>query len=246
MILSRITKHLKQQHWTAVLLDFVIVVLGVFIGIQVSNWNAARLRAAQQHVYLERLRTDFEGIRDRIKEHFAIYNNAVEGGDYILTIVRADEADFRKMKIDGAKISRGFSGLNSPRIPPPAPATYDEMVSEGALSDIRNLELRDKLAGYARLQGVVQEVAHVVNDHFVRQSPILNRYFITHAVVDPRALSGIHDDVVSYDIEGMRGDRDFAIAVTLLRDNALNSLEQRKIQMREIDEILSLLDKELG
>ena len=39
MLLRRITQHVKAQNWTAVALDFVIVVVGVFIGIQVANWN---------------------------------------------------------------------------------------------------------------------------------------------------------------------------------------------------------------
>jgi len=42
MILRRFIEHVKEQNWTAIFLDFVIVVSGVFIGIQVSNWNAAR------------------------------------------------------------------------------------------------------------------------------------------------------------------------------------------------------------
>ena len=42
MILRRITQHLKQQHWTGVFIELVIVILGVFIGLQVSNWNQAR------------------------------------------------------------------------------------------------------------------------------------------------------------------------------------------------------------
>ena len=50
MILSRVIKHVKEQHWTAVFLDFVIVVVGVFIGLQVNNWNQARI----QRVALDR------------------------------------------------------------------------------------------------------------------------------------------------------------------------------------------------
>ena len=42
MLLRRITQHVKDQNWFAVLIDFAIVVFGVFIGIQVANWNAAR------------------------------------------------------------------------------------------------------------------------------------------------------------------------------------------------------------
>jgi len=43
MILRRITKHLETQNWFAVVLDLLIVVLGVFLGIQIGNWNEDRL-----------------------------------------------------------------------------------------------------------------------------------------------------------------------------------------------------------
>ena len=42
MILSRTIEHLKQQHWTGVFIELVIVILGVFIGLQVQDWNQAR------------------------------------------------------------------------------------------------------------------------------------------------------------------------------------------------------------
>ena len=42
MLLRRISKHVKDQNWFAVLIDFAIVVVGVFIGLQVANWNEAR------------------------------------------------------------------------------------------------------------------------------------------------------------------------------------------------------------
>jgi hypothetical protein len=43
MILRRLTTNLRAQNWTAIAIEFVIVVLGVFIGTQVSNWNQARV-----------------------------------------------------------------------------------------------------------------------------------------------------------------------------------------------------------
>lgn len=42
MILRSLTQHVRDQNWFAVALDFFIVVFGVFIGLQVNNWNAAR------------------------------------------------------------------------------------------------------------------------------------------------------------------------------------------------------------
>ena len=42
MILRRLTKHVKDQNWFAVALDFVIVVAGILIAFQITNWSAAR------------------------------------------------------------------------------------------------------------------------------------------------------------------------------------------------------------
>ena len=42
MILRRITANFRRQDWMAVVIELVIVILGVFIGIQVSNWNQAQ------------------------------------------------------------------------------------------------------------------------------------------------------------------------------------------------------------
>ena len=39
MFLRRITQYVKTQNWFAIFLDFIIVVFGVFIGIQIANWN---------------------------------------------------------------------------------------------------------------------------------------------------------------------------------------------------------------
>jgi hypothetical protein len=60
MLLRRITEHVKTQNWTAVVIDFVIVVVGVFIGIQVSNWNEGRVARAHETELLIALRDELE------------------------------------------------------------------------------------------------------------------------------------------------------------------------------------------
>ena len=58
MLLCRITEHVQDQNWFAVLIDFFIVVIGVYVGIQVSNWNEERRDAARAGEYLARLHAD--------------------------------------------------------------------------------------------------------------------------------------------------------------------------------------------
>ncbi|HNS87253.1 MAG TPA: hypothetical protein PKH09_10145 [Parvularculaceae bacterium] len=58
MILRRVIEHVKAQNWTAAALDFVIVVMGVFIGLQVANWNAARRDAREAREYIDRIQEE--------------------------------------------------------------------------------------------------------------------------------------------------------------------------------------------
>jgi hypothetical protein len=58
MILRRIAQHMKQQHWTGVFIELLIVILGVFIGLQVDNWNQARVERGAEITYLSALSQD--------------------------------------------------------------------------------------------------------------------------------------------------------------------------------------------
>lgn len=84
MLLRRITEHVKAQNWTAVALDFVIVVVGVFIGIQVSNWNAARADNVRIERRLENLAED---LRADIIEVDYIANTAAWRSSAIVTVL---------------------------------------------------------------------------------------------------------------------------------------------------------------
>ena len=55
MILRRVMEHLRKQEWTAIGIDFVIVVVGVLVATEVSNWNATRLLRQQGAEFSERL-----------------------------------------------------------------------------------------------------------------------------------------------------------------------------------------------
>lgn len=46
MLLRRITKHVKEQNWFAVVVDFAIVVAGILIAFQITSWDEARQQRA--------------------------------------------------------------------------------------------------------------------------------------------------------------------------------------------------------
>lgn len=58
MILRRVIGHFRRQEWTAIGIDFLIVVFGVFVGLQVNNWNEARRDRKDERFYLAQLHQD--------------------------------------------------------------------------------------------------------------------------------------------------------------------------------------------
>jgi len=76
MILRRLVDHMKHLHWTVIGIDLVIVVLGVFIGMQVSNWNQERVTDQQAAVFTARLKTDLRG-EDWTYQFLIAYNREV-------------------------------------------------------------------------------------------------------------------------------------------------------------------------
>jgi hypothetical protein len=71
MIMRRLAQNLKDQNWTAIAIEFVLLVLGVFLGIQVANWNEARVER-------ELVRGHLSEIADDLRNHLAI-DNALQG-----------------------------------------------------------------------------------------------------------------------------------------------------------------------
>lgn len=58
MILRRLAKAIQQQNWFTVFIEVLIVVLGVFIGLQVSQWNKERIDRAEEADFLVALHQD--------------------------------------------------------------------------------------------------------------------------------------------------------------------------------------------
>lgn len=92
MLLRRITEHAKNQNWFAVALDFLIVVVGVFVGIQVANMNEARAFKAKETELLFELRRELETsvrVTNQKRDAFA---QVVSAGNRSLEFVAGDAA----------------------------------------------------------------------------------------------------------------------------------------------------------
>ena len=60
MILRRLSQSLKDQNWTAITIEFALLVAGVFIGMQASNWNDARVERSLARSDLSQIAADLQ------------------------------------------------------------------------------------------------------------------------------------------------------------------------------------------
>ena len=90
MLLRRVTKHVKDQNWTAVGLDLVIVVIGVFIGIQVANFNDARQTRELADDFAERLVDDLSFEAWQYVYIVEYYDDVLTSADRALAILQGE------------------------------------------------------------------------------------------------------------------------------------------------------------
>jgi len=144
MILRSITKHVRDQNWFAVGLDFLIVVIGVFIGIQVANWNAQRLEDRQEAILIQRLIVDFERISVDAQQSLTFHEDRLAE---FQTLVRAlREGELRKE--DQAAVQRAlFIGL-SLQTSADRSGTFTELLSSGRAYLLKDQALVNELVAY--------------------------------------------------------------------------------------------------
>lgn len=144
MILRRVIEHVKHQNWTAIALDFVIVVMGVFIGIQVANWNDARADHRRSENYLSRIRTDLESDMHELQRHKDVWQRVAVEGYAAIEYAEIGETN-------GAtdwEILRSFLHASQSWTFNFVDTTYSELRSAGELGLIADAELQSALADY--------------------------------------------------------------------------------------------------
>lgn len=141
MILRRLTQSLKEQNWTAIVIEFVLLVTGVFLGIQVSNWNAERETRQKSALFTARLVADLK-VEAWAYQYLTEYNQDVQANarralDALTGAAPLSDEQF----LIAAYRATQYESQDRRR------ATYDELVSTGTIGLIRDQKLRRTAIG---------------------------------------------------------------------------------------------------
>ena len=144
MIIQRFTEAIRSQNWANAFIEFIIVVLGIFVGLQANNWNESRLDRKQEHESLERLLGEAESAVAFIDRQIAVFSSVIDSQRVLLELVASNGEVPENTEV----AEQGFRSLTFYPAMAPARSAYDELTATGGIQLIRSRVVRDAIALY--------------------------------------------------------------------------------------------------
>ncbi len=115
MILRRLSQSLKEQNWTAIVIEFILLVGGVFLGIQVANWNAARVDRVEYEAALWRLGSEIDANLAALDAFDPEMAKSLKIGSHALTALQSCVDNEENLRIVNAGLEE-IRGTNNMRL----------------------------------------------------------------------------------------------------------------------------------
>lgn len=229
MIRRRFLDGIKRQDWLAVVTDLVIVVLGIVIGLQASQWVQTRQDVETERRYLKRLLADSNsnvgalkqaiGVNDRRASTLSSLAAALENGGPAPSQADLSNVMCRWFIQPAVNVRRG---------------TYVELVSSGRLALLRDEDLRGRLALEQAAHDEAERLDLLAPAVFQVAAPLAD--YREWRIVGTGAGTGAGASGVDciFDVAGMRADRRIpSVVAQLYRDQSTH----KAFRQRELDAV---------
>lgn len=249
MILHRIAHHLKRQQWTAVLIELVILILGVFLGFQVTDWANERANRAAEARHLEEISEDLRADAAVFEEIRTSTEMRISGIDYILGETRGVTRPSRVATPNG-------DGFDMPAGPPVTPADrttllgranlvrstagnrtgFEALLGAGGMQKIRDRQISRQLQEYYAQFDELDELTIVLKEF--RAAGVAHGY--------PLGLSAFGEMDPDQMIAVVRGSPAYSAYLRTNREWAAIYLGNIDQQQRRAMRLLSDINQYLG
>ncbi len=156
MILRRFMQHLKEQNWFAVGLDIIVVIVGIFLGMQVQQWYEGRQNLEKEAEILSLLLNESTQRIQYFEDQIA----------FVDTKIASQEASIQALingKLADDMTNDDFSeGVSTTRIlisPTPPESIYKSIIATGEIRLLRNKGLVQALGEFQSQLASTQDYA---------------------------------------------------------------------------------------
>ena len=141
-MIRRLAIRLRNQDWVPFGIELLILFIGVFLGLQADNWNKERIINQTVKVYYDRLLDDINANTRDLKVRQSYYRQVKNFAESTLEQLSKPTEDLSETFLINAYQASQIIEFSVNR------ATYDEIISVGAMSTIPNIDTRKRLVNY--------------------------------------------------------------------------------------------------
>ena len=243
MIIRRLGDAFARQDWFVVFIELIVLVLGIFIGLQVDDWNQARKDRLEERVFLEELLEDFDASESSLASSIERLERVATAMIGLLEQSAKDAPDW-----DMDQLNTAFRQLHNMPTFIAVSRAYDNLTGAGDLRLLRNRELKNALAQYYSFAELIELIQ---NTHEMELVGTFQPYIIENADFQAVAPVLIDDFPLPPPVENDRllavlHSREFRNVMTQKWTIATDLLDQSRQMLERTRAVQDLLKSELG
>ena len=241
MLLRSLTKHVTDQNWFAVFIDFLIVVVGVFIGIQVNTWNQNLNDKSDSNKYLQRLANDVKYSIGANRNQISSSEKNIKQLDLVLKALEKCTLN----KSDEPVFAAGIYNMGKYNLPEMVMSTIDELNSTGKFSILGDAELRKQIIETVRAREKILAIDTQISARII---PSINyvrsrfRFKVDTHLHYPESIDPIN---VQYNFATLCEDNQLINAIAIVRELTLAVIFLNQRIYRNQESLLKALEEKI-
>ena len=231
MIISRITQAIKDQNWSTITVEILVVIVGILIGLQVDDLNNTRLDRAEARYYTNRLIQELDETLDLISAEVDLAGQVLTATAEAATMIRKGAITEDNRQYFEENFSQAFY-LPDYRFPVRA---LSDLRATGRLAIFEDDAVREQLVQYEEFSSFGETQFRVVLDQFSREAVQLAKmvdlpsdYRISRSIISP-------NDTLNNNVQLAR----MLIVIHLLQNTQRRNLEQFMKATQELRDSLA-------
>ncbi len=207
MRLRSLTKHIREQNWFAVALDFLIVVVGILIAFQITEWNEKQQDQAEEFQVLHALKNNIA----KTGRDLTVETSLLATGQASLKLL-AEYSDGQHDGMSTSDIDKHILyGIYTLPSFEPSMVAYDELRNTGRLGLISNADLSRKLRALSKLiEALEREEAGIRKMSYETSDPFLLKHVDWRGFTSVNSIQGWERSAW---IDPLKDRRDFKVAL---------------------------------
>ena len=155
MIIRKLTQAIRQQNWFTAVLEILIIVIGIFIGLQVDDWNQQRIDRVEERTFLQRIHDELDDTEILDKRSV---QNTIELREALFDAIEIISGRVEKEQLSDRQCEAVYQSslviLFLSDIP-----SLDSLIAQGRVGIISDEELRSALIKFSQRKDTIERVA---------------------------------------------------------------------------------------